>query len=74
MALHFAATYPGRTIALLLYGTFARSLRAADYPIGPPVESRLPSIENLRRSWGALDSDFLHEHGPSVAEDPGQRA
>jgi pimeloyl-ACP methyl ester carboxylesterase len=35
MCLLFAATYPARTSALILYGTFARLLRTTDYPIGP---------------------------------------
>jgi hypothetical protein len=34
MCLMFAATYPARTSALMLYGTFARMLRAPDYPMG----------------------------------------
>ena len=38
MCLTFAATYPHRTSALVLYGTFARMLRAPDYPIGVPAE------------------------------------
>src|SRR4030095_8109504 len=39
MSLMFAATYPERTAALVLYGTFARMLRAPDYPIGMPAEA-----------------------------------
>jgi pimeloyl-ACP methyl ester carboxylesterase len=73
MAILFAATYPERTTALLLYGTFARFLRAADYPIGSPAETRLQSIDDLQRTWGTLDPGFLQEYGPSVAEDPEQR-
>ena len=34
----FAATYPERTSALALYGTYARLTRTADYPIGLPPE------------------------------------
>ena len=36
MAILFAATYPERTNALMLYGTFARLTRADDYPFGVP--------------------------------------
>ena len=32
----FAATYPERTRALILYGTYARWLQGDDYPIGMP--------------------------------------
>src|SRR6266403_4324495 len=38
MCLMFAAAYPARTSALILYGTFARALRAPDYPIGMPAD------------------------------------
>jgi pimeloyl-ACP methyl ester carboxylesterase len=39
MAMLFAATYPERTRALVLINTFARMLRADDYPIGMPREA-----------------------------------
>ena len=39
MAMMFAATYPQRTRELVLVNTFARMLRADDYPIGMPDES-----------------------------------
>ena len=34
MSLLYAATYPARTSALILYGTYARRSWAADYPFG----------------------------------------
>ena len=34
MSVLFAATHPERTLALVLMGTFARTMRAPDYPIG----------------------------------------
>ena len=40
MAMMFAATYPQRTRALVLVNTFARMLRAGDYPIGMPRAPR----------------------------------
>lgn len=39
MAITFAATYPQRTLALILYGAYARMVRDADYPWGFPGES-----------------------------------
>src|ERR1700682_1125812 len=39
MGLMFPATQPARTDALVLCGTFARMLRAPDYPIGLPAAS-----------------------------------
>ena len=38
MAALFAATHPGRTVALILANTAARLLRDDDYPIGVPAE------------------------------------
>jgi pimeloyl-ACP methyl ester carboxylesterase len=52
MALLFAATYPERTAALVLWASYARRLRAPDYPWGtdPAVaEARLRWVES---EWG----------------------
>jgi class 3 adenylate cyclase/pimeloyl-ACP methyl ester carboxylesterase len=38
MSILFAATYPKRTSALVLYGTFARFMHAPDYPFGTTPE------------------------------------
>src|SRR4051812_16631581 len=38
MSMLFAATYPERTAALVLYGTYASAIRADDYPWGPTRE------------------------------------
>ena len=54
MAALFAATYPERTWALVLYGGYARELRASDYPWGATeAEFRRESAE-LRRKWADL--------------------
>lgn len=52
MSMMFAATYPTRTTALALYGTFARLLRAPDYPIGMPPESLETFLEMIEQDWG----------------------
>jgi class 3 adenylate cyclase len=44
----FAATYPDRTWALVLYGASARVLRAQDYPWGPTEAEALRSIAEER--------------------------
>ena len=68
MAMMFAATYPQRTRALVLVNTFARMLRAGDYPIGMPESA----AENLMRiwesSWGRAIT--LQLTAPSAASDP----
>ena len=47
MSLLFAATYPGRTRALVLHGGMARSTWAPDYPWAPPVEALVESSTEL---------------------------
>jgi class 3 adenylate cyclase len=49
----FAATYPWRTRALVLYGTYAkRSSPDDDYPWAPTSEERRATAEELERTWG----------------------
>jgi class 3 adenylate cyclase len=48
MSVLFAATYPDRTSALVLYGGNARELRAPDYPWGPTEPEALEIIEKER--------------------------
>jgi class 3 adenylate cyclase len=64
----FAATYPERTRALVMYGAYARRLRTPDHPWGPTREERLKFLDLVEREWGgpALASHFV----PSQADDP----
>ena len=64
----FAATYPERTSALILYGTFARMLRAPDYPMGLPVDALERFLTRIEEQWGtgSLSADHF---APSLAED-----
>src|SRR5688572_17604360 len=68
MAMLFAATFPDRVPALILYGTFARFARAEDYPFGYPAESYRKWLAPLESTWGtgALSRHFA----PSKADDP----
>jgi len=52
MAILFAATYPERTTALLLYGTFARVTRADDYPFGVPAAMLAGWVGAVESVWG----------------------
>jgi len=52
MSVLFAATYPERTSALILYGTIAKGSWAPDYPWGPMGEGREEWYEEIRREWG----------------------
>jgi class 3 adenylate cyclase len=47
MSILFAATYPERAWALVLYGTYARELWAHDYPWGTPEAEYRSALENL---------------------------
>jgi class 3 adenylate cyclase len=48
----FAATYPERTEALILYGTPARAVRAPDYPFGPSMDEWQALVREVRERWG----------------------
>jgi pimeloyl-ACP methyl ester carboxylesterase len=49
----FAATYPARTRALVLYATYPkRSDPDDDYPWAPTWEERVESAADLERTWG----------------------
>jgi class 3 adenylate cyclase len=48
----FAATYPNRTRALVLYGSYARRLRTDDYPWAPTWEDRVADASELEAHWG----------------------
>jgi pimeloyl-ACP methyl ester carboxylesterase len=52
MSLLFAATYPARVQALVLYGTFARALQAPGYPIGGSPELAASLTDAIVRDWG----------------------
>ncbi len=63
----FAATHPHRTVALILYGTYARRLWAPDYPWAPTPEQRQKFFELIQRDWGG-DVD-ISTMAPSMAGD-----
>ena len=68
LCLLFAATYPERTQALILYGTFARWLHAADYPIGMPWHVWHGILAELEEGWGGPAG--LDWYAPSLKDDP----
>jgi class 3 adenylate cyclase len=76
MAMLLAATYPERTIALILYGTSACWNNAPDYPWSVPREDLDPEViafrERRERLWGTkeLASEFMRESfAPALADD-----
>jgi class 3 adenylate cyclase len=52
MALLFAATYPERVSALVLWATFARVAWAPDYPEGVNVQEAEAFMDQIEESWG----------------------
>ena len=52
MSLLFAATYPARTAALAIYGSYARRAWAADHTFGRTVEDMDRVLETIEREWG----------------------
>ena len=64
----FAATYPERTAALVMIGSYARRLRDHDYPWGPTPQERELFLEQIRREWGGPVG--IETRAPSRAKDP----
>ena len=58
MSLLFAATYPDRTSALVVYGTYAKRRDPdADYPWAPTWENRQETAAQIEREWG-IEADL----------------
>lgn len=67
MSAYFAASHPERTIALVMFGTFAKRIWAPDYPWAPKPEDREREIVGVERDWGGgLD---LEKYMPSMMHD-----
>jgi class 3 adenylate cyclase len=72
MCMLFAATYPQRTSALVLWGAMARSTEAADYPWAPPREALVEANRELIAPlWG--QGATIEIFSPSLAGDPRAR-
>lgn len=62
----FAANHPERTKSLILYGTFARTLWAPDYPWGVDEEAAEQGDELWINEWGS--ATLLEAFAPSAAQ------
>lgn len=68
MSALFAATYPERTAALVMYGSYARRMWDTDHPWAPTEDDRDSWLRHIYEEWGTpLDLD---ERAPSAAKDP----
>jgi class 3 adenylate cyclase len=63
----FAATYPERMSSLVLYGTFARMVKSADFPLGIAADALDRWGEMIGREWGGAVG--LRFWAPSVVGD-----
>ena len=67
MSALFAATYPERTTALIIYGSWAKRIWAPDYPWAPTTEQREKAYEEIEKQWGGpVDIEWL---APSAVND-----
>jgi pimeloyl-ACP methyl ester carboxylesterase len=68
MSALFAATYPERTSALVMIGSYARRIRDATYPWGPTEAQREDFLAEISEQWGGPVG--VEERAPSMASDP----
>lgn len=68
MCLLFAATYPTRTAALVTIGSYARRLKAPDYPYFTTREEAVAAVESAAADWGGPVWAKIRMR--SVADDP----
>jgi pimeloyl-ACP methyl ester carboxylesterase/DNA-binding winged helix-turn-helix (wHTH) protein len=64
----FAATYPEKTEALVMIGSYARRMHDEDYPWGPTREQRDAFCETIVKEWGGPVG--LAVRAPSRVNDP----
>src|SRR5262245_54449867 len=67
MSALFAATYPARTSALVMYGTYAKWIRDAEYPWAPTRAEHEAAFDAYEKGWGTPIG--LKIFAPSVSRD-----
>jgi pimeloyl-ACP methyl ester carboxylesterase/DNA-binding winged helix-turn-helix (wHTH) protein len=67
----FATTYPDRTLALVMIGTYAKRLWAPDYPWAPTRAEREHFLDEIRQHWGGPVG--IEARAPSKVADPAFR-
>ena len=68
----FAATYPERTLGLVLLDPSARATPSDDYPWAAPESEWMERLNDVRANWGKRDYflRLLEERAPDAADDP----
>ena len=67
LGLLFAATYPERTVALVLHGSYPSGRWTPDAPWGYTTEEIAADIDDIERSWGT--ESYVRKAFPSIADD-----
>jgi pimeloyl-ACP methyl ester carboxylesterase/class 3 adenylate cyclase len=70
MSLLYAATYPERTAALVLYGSYAKRSWAPDYPFGWKPEQWERVLGNIEHNWGTPQGSNIAMYAPSLMKRP----
>src|SRR5205814_8398660 len=75
MALLYAATYPERIAALVLFNPYAKAVWSEDYPWGKTDEEWRRDLAELERGWGSREyfDRVLSRSYPSAADDESLR-
>jgi pimeloyl-ACP methyl ester carboxylesterase/DNA-binding winged helix-turn-helix (wHTH) protein len=63
----FAATYPEKTSALVMIGTYAKRIKDEDYPWGLDEDAYESFFETIQNDWGKAVG--IEERAPSLAHD-----
>jgi class 3 adenylate cyclase len=71
MSILYAASYPERTSALILYGAYAKRSCAPDYPFGWKDEQWDRVLANMERDWGTPQEISVSMRAPSLMGKPG---
>ena len=69
MSVLFAATYPERTTALAMYGSYARRSWGPDHPFGWRDKEWSAVFTNIERYWGTPKGLDVSLWAPSIAHD-----
>jgi pimeloyl-ACP methyl ester carboxylesterase len=69
MSILFAATHPARTVALAVYGSYARRSWAEDYPFGWTDDKWTEVLSGMERNWGTPKGVDLDLWAPTIAGD-----
>lgn len=70
MSLLYAATYPERTSALVLYGSYAKRSWAEDYPYGWKNDQWERVLANIEHNWGSPEGVSMTTMAPSLINKP----